>query len=73
MAFWGKIYKESKIGDLKDQHHRIIIIQMLNAQTWSVVDRRILFFQEGDSSVTVNGETKSLSKDDVILIPSGSK
>lgn len=28
---------------------------------------------EGDASVTVNGETKALSKDDVILIPSGSK
>ncbi|KAJ7388236.1 hypothetical protein OS493_039057 [Desmophyllum pertusum] len=28
---------------------------------------------EGDASVTVNGETKDLTKDDVILIPSGSK
>ena len=34
---------------------------------------RMIFSQEGDASVTVNGETKSLSKDDVILIPSGSK
>lgn len=32
-----------------------------------------LVFQEGEASITVNGETKTLCKDDVILIPSEAK
>ena len=31
------------------------------------------FFQEGDTTVSLNGETKKISKDDVLLIPSGAK
>ena len=32
-----------------------------------------LVLQEGEASITVNGETKTLCKDDVILIPSEAK
>ena len=31
------------------------------------------FFQEGDTTVSLNGETKKISKDDVLLIPLGAK
>lgn len=29
--------------------------------------------QEGEASVTVNGETKKLAEDDVVLVPAGAK
>ena len=40
---------------------------------WELRSYLHFFFQEGDTTVSLNGETKKISKDDVLLIPSGAK
>ena len=47
------------------------ILRPLMHHVW--LTETFFVYQEGNASVSVNGETKELSKDDVILIPSGAK
>ena len=42
-------------------------------RSWELRSYLQFFFQEGDTTVSLNGETKKISKDDVLLIPSGAK
>ena len=42
-------------------------------RSWELKSYLHFFFQEGDTTVSLNGETKKISKDDVLLIPSGAK
>ena len=42
-------------------------------RSWELKSYLHFFFQEGNTTVSLNGETKKISKDDVLLIPSGAK
>ena len=45
----------------------------MNNQIVGIEELFTFFFQEGDTTVSLNGETEKISKDDVLLIPSGAK
>lgn len=45
----------------------------LNNKQKNGLKTKQFFLQEGDATVTLNGESKVLCKDDVIIIPSGAK